>query len=87
MRVMVEPLLNYLWFLDQVEPYVESVQAGNHQKIRIIAEAKNKTDSYDSRMLAELLRTNFLSESYFVAREIRVLKDLIRQTSHLVWCV
>jgi len=83
-KLTVEPVLNYLWFLDQVEPYVESVHPAHPQKVRIIAEAKNKTDKYDSHMLAELLRTNFLPESYYVPQEIRKLRDLVRQRSHLV---
>jgi len=35
-------------------------------------------------MLAELLRTNFLPESYYVPLEIRSLRDLIRQRGHIV---
>jgi transposase len=83
-HLAVEPLLNYLSFLDQIEPYVKSVHPANPYKVRIIAEAKNKTDNYDSRMLAELLRTNFLPESYYVPRDIRILRDLVRQREHLV---
>jgi transposase len=80
----VEPLLNYLWFLDQVEPYVESVHPVNPYKARVIAEAKCKTDRYDALMLAELLRTNFLPESYYVPKHIRDLRDMVRQRIHLV---
>jgi transposase len=83
-KITVEPLLNYLWFLDQVSPHVESVHPANPQRVRIIAEAKNKTDSYDSRMLAELLRTNFLPESYYIPKEVRGLRLLLRQRHHLV---
>jgi len=83
-HLAVEPLLNYLWFLDQVEPYVNSVHPANPYRVRIIAEAKNKTDNYDSRMLAELLRINFLPESYYVPKDIRILRDLVRQRTHLV---
>lgn len=83
-KLTVEPVLNYLWFLDQVIPYVESVYPANPSKVRVIAEAKTKCDRYDSLMLAELLRTNFLPESYYVPQEIRSLRDLIRQRSQLV---
>ena len=86
-KLTVEPVLNYLWFLDQVKPYVKSVHPAHPQKVRIIAEAKNKTDKYDSHMLAELLRTNFLPESYYVPEDIRRLRDLIRQRWHLVGTV
>jgi transposase len=83
-KLTVEPLLNYLWFLDRVKPYVESVHPANPQRVRVIAEAKNKTDSYDSRMLAELLRINFLPESFYVPKEIRGLRILVRQRSHMI---
>jgi transposase len=83
-KLTVEPLLNYLWFLDQVKPYVDSVHPANPYKVRVIAEAKTKTDKYDSLMLAELLRTNFLPESYYIPKDIRWLRDIIRQRSHLV---
>jgi len=83
-KLTVEPVLNYLWFLDQMIPYVDSVHPANPAKVRVIAEAKTKCDRYDSLMLAELLRTNFLPESYYVPREIRSLRDLIRQRSQLV---
>lgn len=86
-KLTVEPVLNYLWFLDQVKPYVKSVHPAHPQKVRVIAEAKNKTDKYDSHMLAELLRTNFLPESYYVPEDIRRLRDLVRQRSHLVGTV
>lgn len=83
-RLTVEPLLNYLWFLDQVEPYVESVHPAHPYKVRVIAEAKNKTDRHDALVLAELLRTDFLPESYYVPREIRELRDIVRQRFFLV---
>ena len=83
-ELVVEPTLNYLWFLDQVVPYVGGVHPANPAKVRVIAEAKTKCDRYDSLILAELLRTNFLPESYYVPKEIREIKDLIRQRGHLV---
>ena len=63
-KLTVEPLLNYLWFADQIEPYVGSLCPADPYKTRVIAEAKCKTDSYDSLMLAELLRVDFLPRSY-----------------------
>jgi transposase len=53
-------------------------------KVRVIAESKSKTDRYDARMLAELLRTNFLPESWVPPAEIRWLRGLIRRRHHLV---
>lgn len=83
-HLVLEPVLNYLWLLDQFEPYAGSVHVATPFKVRVIAESKSKTDKYDSRMLAELLRTNFLPESWVPPAEIRLLRGLIRQRHHLV---
>ena len=83
-HLVLEPVLNYLWLLDQMEPYAGSVHVATPFKVRVIAESKCKTDRYDSRMLAELLRTNFLPESWVPPLEIRRLRGLIRQRYHLV---
>lgn len=82
--LVLEPILNYLWLLDQFEPYVGSVHVATPYKVRVIAESKSKTDKYDSRTLAELLRTNFLPESWLPPSEIRLLRGLIHQRYHLV---
>ena len=84
MHVVVEPTLNYLWLCDHLEPVVGSLHPANPLKVRVIAEAKCKTDKQDAWVLAELLRTNFLPESYYVPREIRGLREAIRQRDHLV---
>ena len=83
-HLVLEPVLNYLWLLDQFEPYAGSVHVATPFKVRVIAESKSKTDKYDSRILAELLRTNFLPESWVPPAEIRLLRGLIRQRYHLV---
>jgi transposase len=83
-HLVLEPVLNYLWLLDQFEPYVGSVHVAVPHKVRVIAESKCKTDRYDSRVLADLLRTNFLPESWVPPHEIRLLRNLVRQRYHLV---
>ncbi len=83
-QLVLEPVLNYLWLLDQFEPYVGSVHVAVPHKVRVIAESRCKTDRYDSRVLAELLRTNFLPESSVPPHEIRALRNLVRQRYHLV---
>jgi len=83
-QLVLEPVLNYLWLLDQIEPYVGSVHVATPHKVRIIAESKSKTDRYDSRVLAELLRINFSPESWIPPYEIRILRGLVRQRYHLV---
>lgn len=83
-EIVVEPVLNYLWLLDQLEDRVGSVHVATPHKVRVIAESKCKTDRYDSRILAELLRTDFLPESYIAPRPIRELRLLVRRRFWLV---
>ena len=83
-NLVLEPVLNYLWLWDQFEPYAGSVHVAVPYKVRVIAESKCKTDKYDSRILAELLRTNFLPESWIPPRELRSLRTIVRQRYHLV---
>jgi transposase len=83
-NLVLEPVLNYLWILDQIEPYAGSIHVATPHKVRIIAESKSKTDRYDSRILAELLRTNFLPESWIPPQHIRILRSVVRQRYHLV---
>jgi transposase len=86
-QVVVEPVLNYLWLLDQIEARVGSVHVATPHKVRVIAESKCKTDKYDARILAELLRTDFLPESYIAPHPIRQLRLLVRRRYWLVQIV
>lgn len=86
-QVVVEPVLNYLWLLDQIEGHVGSIHVATPHKVKVIAESKCKTDKYDARILAELLRTNFLPESYIAPRSIRELRLLVRRRYWLVQMV
>ena len=83
-EIVVEPVLNYLWLLDQLEDGVMKVHVATPHKVRVIAESKCKTDKYDSCILAELLRTDFLPESYIAPQFIRTLRLLIRRRYWLV---
>jgi len=86
-QIVVEPVLNYLWLLDQIEGQVGSIHVATPHKVKVIAESKCKTDKYDSRILAELLRTNFLPESYIAPRAIRELRLLVRRRYWLIQIV
>lgn len=83
-HLVLEPVLDYLWLIDQLEPFVGTVHVAVPFKVRVIAESKSKTDKYDARMLAELLRINFLPESWIPTHEIRHLRAFVRQRYFLV---
>jgi len=53
-------------------------------KVRAIAEAKVKTDKVDAEILAHLLRADLVPRSYVPSRDIRDLRQLVRQRAYLV---
>jgi transposase len=48
-------------------------------RTKAIASARVKTDAVDARTLAHLLRADLLPEAYVAPRELRDLRDLLRQ--------
>ena len=48
------------------------------KKTRLIAEAAIKTDKYDSRALAELMRLNAIAPAFAPPMEIRLLRQMVR---------
>jgi len=53
-------------------------------KTRAIAEAKIKSDKIDAKTLADSARGNLLPTSWIPPKEIRELRDLVRQRIFLV---
>ena len=53
-------------------------------KVRAIAEARVKTDKVDAETLAQLLRADLIPRSWVPSRDIRDLRQLVRQRTYLV---
>lgn len=53
-------------------------------KTKLIAESKHKTDKVDAKILANLLRTDFLPRSYLPPEPIRQLREIVRDRTRLV---
>ncbi|MGQ9587322.1 MAG: IS110 family transposase [Thermoplasmata archaeon] len=53
-------------------------------KVRSIAEAKVKTDKVDAETLAQLLRTDLIPRSWVPPKDMRDLRQLVRQRAYLV---
>jgi len=74
----------YCW-----QPLYESLEEMGHvvklaHPKEVKALSKKKTDKVDSEILAHLLRTGLLPESYVPPREIRELRDRVRRRAFLV---
>jgi len=73
------------WAVSAVlRPYVGEIVIGNPLRVRAIAEAKIKTDKVDSRVLAELLRADYLPAVWQPDGETQRLRRLTHRRAALV---
>lgn len=83
MMITMESTRNWYWLYELLEEFGE-VQLANPSKVRLIAEAKVKTDKVDARTLAHLERTGFLPTAYIPSRAVRDRRELYRYRISLV---
>ena len=83
-KVAIEPVTGWRWVTNQLEDEGVEVHIAYPQKVRLIAESKQKTDFNDARTLADLLRAGMLPESYRVADAIYELRIVLRERHFLV---
>ena len=78
-KAVVESTGN-LWIQihDILEKFGVDVSLSNPGKTRLIAEAKNKTDKVDAKILARLLRADMLFTCYVPGEEIRNRREFLR---------
>jgi transposase len=69
---------------DWLEELVDEVHLAHPLKVKVIAEAKIKTDKIDARALAHLLRSNLLPEAYVPSQEAREVRGVLRQRMFFV---
>lgn len=78
-NVAVESTLNWIPFYENLESIGCNVVLSNPLQTKAIAHARIKNDKVDSKILADLLRTNLLPTAYIQPRDIRDLKEVVRQ--------
>jgi transposase len=78
-RVAVEASYGWEWLADLLEDAGYELHLAHPLRTKAIASARVKTDAVDARTLAHLLRADLLAESYVAPRELRDLRDLLRQ--------
>jgi transposase len=69
---------------DRLEDKRVHVSLANPLKTKAIASAKIKSDKVDARILAHLLRSNLIAESYVPTKPLRDLRALIRHRVAIV---
>ncbi len=83
-QVAVESTMNWMPFYENLESLGCKMKLSNPLQTKAIASARIKNDKVDSKILADLLRTNLLPAAYIQPKEIRDLKELARQRANYV---
>lgn len=77
-QAAIEPVSQWGWYADLLEHEGVEVKLVDTLKSKLIASSKLKNDKVDSRVLAELLRADFLPTAYLAPKETRDLRELMR---------
>lgn len=83
-KVAVESTMNWIPFYESLESLKINVSLSNPLQTKAIASARIKNDKVDSKVLADLLRTNLLPRAYIQPQKIRDLKELVRERANFV---
>lgn len=83
-RAVVESTGNWFWLYDLLDREGVDGILAHPLKVKAIASARLKNDRVDARMLAHLLRTGLLPESYVPSARERELRELIRYRAAVV---
>ena len=75
----VEATYGWEWLAELLEDAGYELHLAHPLRTKAIASARVKTDAVDARTLAQLLRADLLPEAYVAPRELRDLRDLLRQ--------
>jgi transposase len=78
LKAVIEAGYGWSYFYDQIQELVQDVKLAHPLKTKAIADARIKTDSIDSEVLAHLLRADLIPEAYIPDARIRDTKHLIR---------
>src|SRR5436305_6585053 len=83
-RVALEATTNTWAIVEIIKPYVKEVVVSNPLRTKAIASAKVKTDKVDARVLAQLLRCDYLPRVWEPDEHTQQLRRLSRRRASLV---
>src|SRR5512133_4299320 len=78
-KFALEATYGWEWLAQLLEDRGCELHLAHPLRTKAIASARVKTDAVDARTLAHLLRADLLPEAYVAPRELRDLRDLLRQ--------
>ncbi len=77
-QAVVESTSNWYWLSDLLTNHNIDIMLAHAKYLKAIAYAKVKTDKVDSKILAQLLRMEFIPAAYKLSPEKRGIRDLLR---------
>lgn len=80
----IEPVSGWGWYGDLLEEKGLEVHLVNPYQSKLIAASKLKNDKVDSKILAEMMRSDFLPTAYRAPKETRSLREFMRGRAFLV---
>ena len=80
----LEATRNWYWLYELMEAQGVTVKLAHPLRVKLIAEAKIKTDKIDARTLAQMERAGFLPEAYIPPPEVREQREWLRYRIALV---
>lgn len=83
-EIVMESTGVWEWIYEFLEEQKYKVILANPIRTKAIASAKVKTDRIDALILSDLLRANLIVQSYVPPKEIRILRELVRQRRTIV---
>ncbi|HSO99070.1 MAG TPA: IS110 family transposase [Solirubrobacteraceae bacterium] len=83
-RVALEATGNALAIARIIRPHVAEVVIVNTRRLAAIAEAKQKTDRHDARLLAQLLAAGMLEHSWLPDEDTRATRRRVTRRANLV---
>lgn len=82
--VALEATLQWAWLQDRLTAAGFTVRVAHPKQVKLISDARCKTDPIDARKLADLARTNLLPTIWVPSPEIRAWRQLLRGRASLV---
>ena len=83
-QAAIEPVSGWGWYSELLEEKGLKVNLVDVYKSKLIAGTKLKNDKVDSRILADMMRSNFLPTAYLAPKETRNLREFMRARAFLV---
>jgi transposase len=83
-KVALEATNNWYTFVEWTNEYPLDIVLAHPSQLKAIATARVKTDNIDSKIIADLLRTDFIPKSYIAPKEVRDTRELVRYRTALV---